>query len=516
MANYFLGIDAGTESIRAGLYDNSGHCYGTGIAANRTTYPNPGWAEQRPADWEAGLTSAIREVLRSTGVSGSEVAGLSVDATTCTLVFLDKSRKPLRNAIMWMDVRSVAEAEAAKGVEDDALKYVGYGNVSAEWFPARALWVKRNEPRVYERCEVILEQADWLTFLITGEIAANVNTASVRWFYDASRGDYPVSFYAALGLDDIDEKLPRPIRLVGERAGSVQGQFAKATGLRAGTPVAIGGGDAWMASIGVNAIRSGRVALSTGSSHALVGFSDRELHAKGFFGSCPDGVVPGLHIVEGGQTSTGSVVNWFTSNFLGAEVTESARRNGRSVYDELNERAATIPPGSEGLVVLDHWQGNRTPWVDPTSRGVIRGLTLRHTVDHVYRAILEGVAYGTAVIVRTMRENGFDPVEIIACGGATKSDFWMQMHADTTGLPITITREQEAASLGTAIAAAVGAGEFATLFEGAGAMVHSNRTFEPRPNEMAKYSAYIDQYVATYEQLRELSRGLSGIDTQFA
>ncbi len=512
MDRYYLGIDAGTESIRAAIYDTGGTCLGAGVADNHTIYEHAGWAEQRPADWRTAMEDAIRAALADADVDGQEISGIGVDGTTCTLVFLDRARRPLRNAITWMDVRAASEAREASTIDHAARKYAGYGPVSAEWFPARALWVKRNEPEIYDRCTLILEEVDWLTYVITGNLSANINTASVRWFYDVRDGDYPLDFYEAMGLDDISSRLPRPVHPLGEQAGSVQRSFADITGLCEGTPVAVVGGDAWMASIGVNAIHSGCVALSTGSSHALVGFSPRELHARGFFGSCPDAVVPGLHVIESGQTSTGSVLHWFTESFVGAKTVESAASHGESVYDTLNREAAAIPPGSEGLVVLEHWQGNRTPWVDPTSRGVIRGLTLRHTTAHVYRAILEGVAYGTAVIFRTMRENGFEPSQIIACGGATRSALWMQLHADIVGLPISINREQQAACLGSAVAATVAAGTFPDLATAAGAMVHRDRTVEPRPEETERYRPYVDQYVNTYLQLRDLSREISMID----
>ncbi len=509
MNRYVLGIDAGTESIRAGLYDLNGNCVGFGVESNETQHARPGWAEQSPDRWQRAMVQAVRSALASAGVSGSQVCGLSVDGTTCTLVFADAHGRPLRDAIMWMDVRAVREAQITADTGHTALKYVGHGPVSAEWFPCKALWVRNHEPETYERCHTILEQTDWLTFAITGEVGANINTASTRWFYDARDGDYPVSFYQQLGLQEISERLPRPVRSIGEQAGEVSERFAAETGLLAGTPVATGGGDAWMAAIGVQTVRPGRVALITGSSQVHVGLSQTELHARGLFGSYPDAMIPGLHVVEGGQTSTGSVLNWFVKNFVGEEVHAEARRRQCSPYDILTARAEDIPPGSEGLVILEHWQGNRTPWVDPTSRGVIRGLTLRHTPAHVYRAILEAVAYGTEVVFRRMRENGFAPSELIACGGATNSPFWMQLHADVTGLPITTAQEQQAACLGSAIAAAVGAGEYDTIGEAADAMVHTARRIEPRPGESERYRDFVDQYTATYEQLHELSRELT-------
>ena len=201
-------------------------------------------------------------------------------------------------------------------------------------------------------------------------------------------------------------------------------------------------------------------------------------------------------------------MHWFTSGFIGAEITEAAKSKKCSIYDVLNERAAPIAPGSEGLVVLEHWQGNRTPWIDPLSRGVIRGLTLSHTPAHVYRAIMEGVAYGTEVIFRRMEEQGVRIDTLIACGGATQSDLWMQIHADVTGKTITIPEEQQAVTLGSAIAATAAAGMHPDLCAAADAMVRVRRVVEPDLRAHERYREYVDQYVQTYEGLKDASHRL--------
>jgi ribulose kinase len=219
-------------------------------------------------------------------------------------------------------------------------------------------------------------------------------------------------------------------------------------------------------------------------------------------------VVPGQYTLEGGQVSTGSVVKWYRDNFC-SDLVEEAERRDVSAYDLLNEQAAKLPPGSEGLIVLDYWQGNRTPYVDPEARGVVWGLSLHHSRAHVYKAIQEGICYGTAHILRAMSAGGFEVRQFVACGGGTKSRAWMQMHADATGVPITLTEVPDAAVLGSALLAAVGAGVFPSIEEAAGAMVHETDTIEPDKDRHETYQFYVDAYAATYPRLQELVRTMT-------
>lgn len=508
MSRYVLGIDAGTESVRAAVFDDRGMCRGFGASRHNTTHRHPGWAEQAVAQWEAGMLAAIRQALAMSAVPPDAIQGISADGTTCTVVFLDAAGRPLRDAIIWMDVRAHQEAEQVAATKDPALKYVGFGTVSAEWLPCKLLWVKRHEPEVFDGAQTIFELADWLTYRLTGEVTANINTASVRWFYDAPSGGLPKSLYARLGLGGALDKLPARVVRLGEVVGGLRRAMADATGLRPGIPVAGGGGDAFVGMIGLNAIRPGQFSLITGSSHVHLGLLDREVHAPGLFGTYPDAVLPGLHLIEGGQVSTGSVIKWFKDHFVNGAIEREAERRGVAVYDLLNAAAREIPTGSEGLVVLDHWQGNRTPWTDPTSRGVIRGLTLRHTPAHLYRAILEGVAYGTRVVLDRMVQERVAIQELVVCGGATKSDLWMQIHADVTGRPVAIPEEQQATVLGSAILAAVGAGIYGSIPEAADRMVRIKNRVEPDMARHAEYGFYVEQYARTYERLKDESQRL--------
>lgn len=509
MGGYVLGIDAGTESIRTGVYDASGTCLAYGTSDNENIHRHPGWAEQRVTDWETSLIESIRRALDRSGVDPSDIEGIGLDGTSCTVVFLDGNGRPLRDAIMWMDIRASQEAQEIAATGDAALKYVGYGNVSPEWFPCKVLWVKRHEPDLYHKASTIFEQTDWLVYELSGgEITANINTATIRWFYNNREQGFPASLYNRIDLHDVFEKLPQRVTEIGEVAGKLGKEVAEKTGLTAGIPIGGGGADAYIGVIGINALEAGQLALITGSSQLHIGVSDRELHAPGLFGSFPDAILPGREIVEAGQISTGSVLSWFMNNFVGKEIAEEAGRQGISSYDLLSRRAEELPPGSDGLLVMEHWQGNRTPWVDPKSRGVIRGLTLGHTPTHVYRAIMEGVAYGTAVIIKRMEEENLDIEQIIACGGATQSDLWMQIHSDVSGKPISIPKEQQAVALGSGIIGTVAAGWYSDVRNATQQMVRVDRVVEPNERNTAFYQEFLRQYEATYESLKQESAKL--------
>ena len=477
---YLMGIDYGTESVRVGIFDREGTPLAFASQTHALKHPRPGWAEQDPEEWWNGLAKATQEAKEKSGVAAEEIVGLSVDATTCTVVAVDRQDRILRPAIMWMDVRAVDEARTIQETGDPALKYSGYTNVSAEWMPSKALWLKEHERETYDSAEHICECLDWIIHRLTGEWKSSINTASFRSYYDRNEGGFPESLYEAVGLDDLLDKFPDEVLDMGTVVGGLRKEAAEELGLAPDTPVAEGGGDAFVAMVGLDVLEPRKMALITGSSHVVVGQAAEPIYGAGFFGAYTDAVVPGQYTVEGGQASTGSVVKWFKDHFA-KQASEEAARRDMDAYEVLNEWAAKVPPGSEGLIVLDYWQGNRTPYTDSEARGVMWGLSLRHDEGHMFRAILEGICYGTEHILRTMRENDFKPEEGVVCGGPTKSDLWMQMHADVSNLPVSFTEVPDAPALGSAILGAVGAGVYPDIHEAARNMVHTTDTIEPDP-----------------------------------
>jgi FGGY-family pentulose kinase len=506
---YLISVDGGTESARAAIFTADGRLVASRATPYPLRHPRPGWAEQMPEEWWSAIVSAIRSTIEASGINREEIVGISADLTSCTVVFMDENFQPVRPAVIWMDVRSAPQARRIAESGYPALKYNGFGNVSAEWMPCKALWVKENEPEVWAKTRYVGEYVDWLMYRLTGEWAGSINNVSIRWYYDRHLGGFPQDFYEGIGLGDVLAKFPQRILDLGQVVGALRPEVARELGLRPGIPVAQGGADALVAMIGLGVTDPGKMAFIVGSSHLHLGQSALQFHGKGIFGAYTDAVIPGQYTVEGGQISTGSVVRWFRDHFCGGYA-RKAEDLGSDIYTLLNQEAAQIRPGSDGLIVLDYWQGNRTPYVDPEARGMIWGLTLSHTPAHVFRAIIEGIAYGTEHILRTFRQHNFEIRELVATGGPTKSPLWMQIHADVSNVPIVITEAGDAAALlGSAALAAMGAGIYQSPGEAAAAMVRIQSRIEPSIERHEQYKFFADKYIETYPQMQNLMHDMT-------
>lgn len=502
MAEFLMGIDGGTECVKVGIYDLKGKTIAISSSYYKTYYHHPGWAEQKVEEWRECLIAAVKDALKISGVNPEDILGVGYDATCCSPIWMDKNDKPLRDAIIWMDVRATEEAKIIGSIDHPARKYNGFGNVSPEWFPCKNLWVKKNQPEIYEKAKTIAEYTDFLTHELTGLWTLGISTITVRAYYDNRNGGWQKDFYKLIGIDDIFEKLPKRILRLGELVGVVCEEFSKNTGLPQGIAVAQGAVDVTSASIGCNAFNSGKVFMAAGSSTWIQINIDKEFHAKGLFGGYPDLVVDNFSI-EGGQVSTGSVLKWFKTQFISSQIEEEAKKRNMTIYAYLDSEAAKLQVGSEGIVIVEHWQGNRTPFTDPNSRGIIRGLSLKHTPVHIYRAIMEAVAYDIELSLRIIKQNNFDIYEVIGVGGHMNSKIWGHIYADVTGLPIKKTTNPEATLLGSAILASVAAKKYKNLTEAANNMAEFGDEVKPNIENHKKYKFFVDQYQKTYHALKE-------------
>jgi len=516
MSELVLGIDMGTTGVRVGIFDMEG----TPVVFCEENYrlytPHSGWAEQDPNEWWECICKASKRAIMQMNINPERIIGMSVDTTCCTVMAFDKNFVPMRNAIMWMDLRAADQAVRISQSRHPSLKYNGFGNVSAESMPCKALWLKENEPDIYNNAKYIGECTDWLMHRLTGEITASINTTSIRWYYDSENNGWPVDFYNKIGLGDLIEKFPKRVLDLGEVAGTLTAETSEEMGLRPGIPVGQGGADAFIGMIGLNVVKPNRMALITGSSHLHLALCNKEFHSKGMWGSYPDAVIKGLHTVEGGQTSTGSIIQWFKNNYCG-DVKKTADEKGVSVYDILNEEAMKLKPGSEGLLFLDYFQGNRTPYADPDIRGLFYGLSVKHTAQYLFRAIIESICYGTAQIVDIFKKSGMMPESIYISGGATKSPLWMQTHSDICNVPILIPKVCEAPCLGSAILGAVAGGAYSNISSAAEAMVKIVDQIEPNKNAYEAYQFYYERYNEAYDLFKDWMHSITKhrIDSEF-
>jgi len=490
---YVIGIDGGTESLRAHVFDMAGRDLGGGSSSYETAFPAPGHAEQDPREWWRALGEATRGAVRAAGISGRDVSALAVDTTSATVVLTDAAGEPLRAAILWMDVRAADEAAAVLDTGDAALRLngAGKGPVSPEWMIPKALWLKRHERDLYDRAATICEYQDFVIRRLTGRNVASLCTASIRWHYRNRERGWPDSLLAALHLDELRSKWPHEIVAPGEVVGSLDASAADHLGLSTSTLVVQGGADAFIGMIGLGVARPGQVALVTGSSHLQLAVSNEEISLPGLWGSYADVVYPGRHVLEGGQNATGSMIAWLR-RFIGSDAD----------LDRLNHEAAALAAGADDLVVLDHFQGNRMPHTDALSRGALVGLSLGHGRAHVFRAMMEAICFGTRAILDTMSAAGLAIDEIVVGGGATRSPLWLQIHADTARRPVKVTKFPDAPVLGSAILAAVGSREYPSIDAAFPAMVGVDRTIEPHPRNADTYDELYGRYERLYAALK--------------
>jgi len=521
-----IGVDGGTESIRACCFDAiNGNVIGKSHAVPyKTSHPKPGWAEQNPKDWYDNLGAAVKGALASIPSDNGdehELCAICVDTTCCSVVALDSSNEPLRPCLLWMDARSAPQTkeilDRCKGDPSLLINSGGEGPISAEWLIPKSLWIKQNEPDIWDKASTICEYQDYINFKLTGKMVASSCNAAVRWHWDGEEclrevtnddndeeryPGRPLSMYRALGMPELVEKLPHKCLPMGSLVGGLTSEAANDLGLPEGLPVVQGGPDAFVGMIGLGCIYPGQLCLITGSSHLHCVVTAQPNTAPGTWGAYRGAPLQGTNFAEGGQSSTGSVIRWAKALFAGDDTD----------YKTLDAEAEKLPPGSENLIALDTFQGSRTPVTDPLARGALVGMTLSHTRGHIWRALMEAVCFGTRACVDGLVSAGHECSEIIIAGGATRSPVWLQMHADVTGKPVVLCENADAPLLGCAILASVGAGIHHNVEDAVESMVRRLRRIEPRGDVAAEYEKiYENVYVKLSQMARPVMHAIAGL-----
>jgi FGGY-family pentulose kinase len=496
--DYLLGIDLGTQGVRCVLFDLDGHPAATAARPYATAHPQPMWAEQDPQAWWHATLAALRETVHAAGVPPEAIRALSYDCASCSVVALDDAGQPLRPALLWMDERAHEEAAALTALGSPHFRYCG-GSLSPQWMLPKALWLKRREPETYARAAWLVEATALLTHRLTGRWTASQDSATTKWNYVRALGGWPLEVLTEAGLGDLPGKWPGRVLPVGSVVGPLDRAVAAATGLTPATLVAQGGVDAHAGMIGLGAIEPGDLALIVGSSTCHMALTSTPIFAD-IWGPYPDAVATDTFLLEGGQTATGSIVQWL----LGLDGSAADARDRASLLAALEAEACRLPPGADGLLVLDHFQGNRTPHKDPHARGAFIGLTLGHSRAHLLRGVYDGVAFGTRQVLENMADHGFELRRLFAGGGGARSALWMQIHADVLDRPIHLAESPEPMALGAAIWGGLAAGCFRDHREAIARMVRVRDVVRPRAAPRAAYDFYYTQYLDAYRCLRDL------------
>ena len=482
-----LGLDIGTTGARCLAVDEEGTVVAAATAEYPLHTPRPGWSEQRPEDWWDAAAAVIASV---TGQVEGAITAVGLTGQMHGAVFLDRAGEVIRPAILWNDQRTVTQAEAiTERVGAKRLIQVA-GNPALTGFQApKILWLRNEEPDAYDRVASVLLPKDYIRLKLTGERATDVSDASGTLLLDLKQRNWSPEILQALGIPA--RWLPRVYESP-DQTGRVRPELTSQLGLAHTVVVAAGAGDNAAAAVGNGIVTRGLASCSIGTSGVLFAHADAlkpdpsgRLHTF-----CH--AVPGRYHMMGVTLAAGASLKWWRD--VAAPGTD---------YAQLSELAATAPPGSEGLVFLPYITGERSPHLDPRARGAFVGLTSRHGLSHLTRAVMEGVAFSLRDSLEIMEELGAPPQQIRATGGGARSDFWRQLLADVLGRPIVRTTTEEGPAYGAALLAGVASGGFASVEEATAGIRLREETNEPDPAQQKRY----DDNYAVYHLLYQKNAG---------
>lgn len=492
---YLLGVDIGTYSSKGVLVRENGEIIAQHIVPHEMDMPKPGHFEH-DADkvWWHDFQEIVKGLLEKSEINSSQVLGIGISAIGSCVLPVDANGQPLRPAIFYgIDTRATREIEyleAILGKEEIFEKSGMY--LSSQASGPKILWIKNNEPEVFRKARWFLTSQAYLVYKLTGKATIDAYTASgytplfdihnLCWREELASYITPV------------DRLPQ-IYWSCEIAGYVTDKAAVETGLASGTPVIVGTTDAAAEAVSAGMREFNDMMLMFGSSIFFI-VKTTELIETRHFWSAPF-LEKDTYAFLGGMSTAGSLTKWFRDQFAHQEVEEEIS-TGRSVYQLLADLASQSPPGAKGLILLPYFEGERTPLNDPRAKGLLFGLSLRHTRGDVYRSLLEGVGFGVRHNLEVMEEEGVKPERILATGGGTKNSLWMQIVSDIVKAKLLIPQQQIGASFGDAFMAGVGIGLFKDLTE-INRWVKIEKTIKPDLETHEKYALNYRLFRSLYE-----------------
>ena len=497
---YLLGIDLGTSGTKTVLFDQAGAAVASATVEYPLLQPRNGWAEQHPEDWWNAAVSTIRTVLDKSGVNRADVVSLGISGQMHGLVLLDEGGNVLRPAILWCDGRTQEECdEITETIGRERLIQISANPALTGFTAGKILWVRKHEPEIWAKVRHILLPKDYVRYMLTGQLYAEMSDAS-----GTNLLDVPNRCWSAEILDKlhIDPALLPPLLESCDKAGEVTEAAAALTGLHPGTCVAAGAGDNMAAAVGTGVATAGRAFTTIGTSGVVFAHSDSvQIDPQGRVHSfCA--AVPGAYTVMSCTLAAGLSLKWFRDTFCAAEI-EAAKEMGVDPYNLMNPEAAQSPIGANRLIYLPYLMGERSPVLDSNARGAFVGLSAMHTRRDLIRAVMEGVIYSQRQNLDILRGMHVVPETMLACGGGAKSPFWRQMMADVFGMPVQTLENSEGPALGAAILAGVAAGVYTDVPSACEQVVRRNEPQLPDSEASAAYEPFYQLYRGLYPALKE-------------
>jgi xylulokinase len=496
--NKILSVDIGTTALKLVLFDECGQVLAQATKEYELLTPSALVVEMAVDTYWEAFKSAISEVIAKSEAKPEEIVALGISAQGETLAMVDDAGEPLGNAIVWLDNRAQAEAEMLSQElgDENAYKITGQVSIVPTWPASKILWIKRNEPGLFQKVSKYLLIEDYFIHRMTGHWVAEGSLLCSTVYWDITSKMWWDDMLHFLGVSP--GQLPT-IRESGEPVGEILPHVARELGLSPTTIVCTGALDQAAGAIGVGNIVPGVFSENTGAALAICATVDSPTFDPLSRMPCHYHGIPDTYM-EHTFTTGGMVLRWYRDKFCQEELAEASAQ-GKDAYDMLTEQASHIAPGSEGLTMLPHLQGAMAPDANPKARGVFYGFTLRHERPHFIRAILEAIACTVKRNIDVLEELGIRIEEIRCLGGGSRSPLWNQIKADVTGRPVVTTHSPEAACLGAAILAGKAIGLFPSLQDACQQMVAIKDRFEPNPDNAAAYAAAYERYVELYDSL---------------
>ena len=487
-----IGLDIGTSAVKGLLIDVEGEVVGRADSSYPVFNPRAGWSEQDPEDWWQGTVEVLRELTGQVVSSAAELAGLSFSGQMHSSVFLDANDEVIRPAILWSDTRTARECQEIEervGGRKNLVEMTG--NRALEGFTApKVLWLKNNEPDNYKKVETLLLPKDYIRYRLTGEKAMDLSDAAGTLLFDVEERKWNDELLELLKIDR--SMLPPPVESTAV-AGNITEKAAEITGLPAGLPVVAGGADNACGAAGSGMVRQGQLMVSIGSSGVVLAPAED-------YRPDPEGKLhlfnhsaPNKYYYMGVMLAAGQALSWCRDNVLPPEWD----------YSTINEKASSVPPGSENLIFLPYLNGERTPHADASARGVFFGLSALHDRSHMARSVMEGVTFGLRDSLELIEERGVEVDSVRAIGGGARSELWQQIIADIMDKTVELLAVEEGPAYGAALIAGVGVDIFPGLVWAERELIEIEKTVEPLAENVNKYDELYNIYCDLYPSLKD-------------
>ena len=503
-----IGTDIGTSGTKTIIMNRLGELIASDLQEYDVLIPKTLWAEQWPDVWLDAVKKSLVNVRKKSGIAAEDIKGICISGLYGgSGIPLDENMKAVRPCLIWMDRRAEKEQMwTLNNIGIEKLYEVTHNGCDPYYGFTKILWIKNNEPESWRRIKLFLPPNAYAIYRLTGEVAIDYTSAgNIGGIFDAENRKWSVEMLDAMGIPV--SMMPEKIIQSSDIAGWLTEEEAKKLGLKAGTPVCAGGVDCVVATLGLGVFEPGLFSAAIGTSMCAALVHEKAMKVKGLI-EMPYAKDPQrLSYSFSGGATAGASLKWFRDNLAALESQEE-KNGGENAYQQLDKQAEQIPPGSEGIVVLPYFMGERSPIWDTNARGVIFGLSLNHKREHLYRAFLEAIAYSLRHSMECTGE--YSGEYILIAGGVTKSKLWKQIFADVTGYPIVCPINDIEANLGDVILAGIGTGVL--TYEEVRKWQTMDEKILPDPENHKRYTQCYQLYRSIYNHLKEDMKKASAIN----